>query len=198
LSEAVEAARNNFADDPEVLIVQGDVLRPPFRAGVFDGGYTIGVLHHTPDPAAGMAALARCVKSGGWVTCCVYDKGSLYDLPSVARFRRLHNRVLKPRFGYGPALSYSNVSARLLSPFFAAAGSIPGFSRVVDRVWAHLLVWVDIPDVRWRVLDVFDAITPAHASTHTESEVHQWMTRAGCRDVRTTNWCSTSATAIKE
>src|SRR4051812_2983109 len=51
LSNAVEAARQNFANDPDVLIVQGDLLRPPFAPGSFDGGFTIGVLHHTPDPA---------------------------------------------------------------------------------------------------------------------------------------------------
>src|SRR4051812_31966128 len=57
LSGAVEAARRNFADAPDVLIVQGDLATPPFRAGAFDGGYSIGVLHHTPTPKEGLCAL---------------------------------------------------------------------------------------------------------------------------------------------
>src|SRR5439155_9319082 len=105
LSQAVEAARRNFNDDPDVLIVQGDLLQPPFRDCVFDGGYSIGVLHHTPDPFQGVRALARAIQPGGWVACSVYPKNSFYDFPSTARFRKLHQR-LKPTFGYRPALLY--------------------------------------------------------------------------------------------
>jgi SAM-dependent methyltransferase len=93
LSAAVDAARNNFADDPDVLIVQGDLLRPPFKERVFDGGFTIGVLHHTPEPGEGLRALARTVRPGGWVSCCVYPGGGFYDYPSVKRFRRLHRAL---------------------------------------------------------------------------------------------------------
>ena len=54
---AVEVARCNFDGDPDTLVIQGDILHPPFRADSFDGGFTIGVLHHTPDPSAGLTAL---------------------------------------------------------------------------------------------------------------------------------------------
>jgi SAM-dependent methyltransferase/uncharacterized protein YbaR (Trm112 family) len=197
LSQAVEAARRNFTDDPDVLIVQGDILRPPFRDAAFDGGYTIGVLHHTPDPAAGLASLARRVRPGGWVACCVYPKGQFYDYPSVGRFRWLHNRVLKPTFGYGPALAYASFSARCLSPLFGAASGVRILRRLVHWVGCHWLPWLNLPDVRWRELDVFDAITPEHASTHVEGEVHRWMADAGCATVRTTDWCATSTTGYK-
>src|SRR5689334_16604816 len=42
LSLAVESARRNFIDDPDVLVVRGDLTQPPFQSGVFDGGFTIG------------------------------------------------------------------------------------------------------------------------------------------------------------
>ena len=194
LSQAVEAARANFANDPDVLIVQADILRPPFSPGVFDGGYTIGVLHHTPDPASGMRALASCVRAHGWVACCVYPKDGFYDLRSVARFRRLHNNVLKPRFGYRPALLYSHFSARALAPMFKIGQRLPGLRGLTNWLGSQWLPWLYIPDVRWRVLDIFDGITPAYASTHLEQEVHHWMEEAGCAAIRTTAWCSTSAT----
>src|SRR5688572_14124027 len=90
LSNAVDAARRNFRDDPDVLIVQGDLLKPPFKPGAFDGGFSIGVLHHTPAPAAGLAALSRTVRGGGWVSCCVYPKDDFYDFASVRRIRQVH------------------------------------------------------------------------------------------------------------
>lgn len=194
LSLAVEAARKNFPGDPDVLIVQGDLLRPPFRPGAFDGGYSIGVLHHTPDPPAGLAQLVGAVRDGGWVATCVYPKGEFYDYRSVARFRAWHQR-LSPRFGYRPALTYSQFSAYVLSPVFRKLRKIPGMKPVLRWLHRNWIVWLDLQDPRWRVLDVFDAITPTVASTHTAEEVARWLRDAGCQDVRQTAWCSTSYAA---
>jgi SAM-dependent methyltransferase len=88
---AVEPARENFRDDPDVLIVQGDILNPPFREATFDAGYSIGVLHHTPDPARGLEKLAGVTKEGGQISCSVYEKAGLYGYPSVGTYRSIHN-----------------------------------------------------------------------------------------------------------
>lgn len=191
LSQAVEAARRNFAYDPNVLVIQGDLLHPPFRQGVFDGGYSIGVLHHTPDPEAGLLQLGRTIKPGGWMACCVYQKASIYDYDSTARLRRVHAR-LKARFGYRPALAYSYFSAYALTPFFRIGKRIPLLRGVLDSLEKKWLVVMYLRDTRWRVLDTFDAITPSIASTHTAEEVEAWMTLSGCTNIRHTDWGSTS------
>ena len=197
MSVAVEAARKNFAEDPNVLIVQGDILRPPFRSGVFDGGYSIGVLHHTPEPTQGLAALVDCVATGGWVAACVYPKGEFYDYRSVERFRALHN-ALSPRFGFRPALWYSFFSAYFLTPLFRKLKKIPGLRQVLRFGERHWFVCLDLPDARWRVLDIFDAITPAIATTHTGAEVDQWLQSAGCEQITLTPWCTTSFAAQRK
>ena len=196
LSLAVEAARNNFAEDPDVLIVQGDMLNPPFRDNAFDGGFTIGVLHHTPAPSSGLKSLVRSVHPGGWVACCVYPKGEFYDYPSVARFRRL-NRRLKTVLGYQPALAYAYFAAYLLAPVSSRASRVPGLRRLIGYLERNWLVSLYLPDVRWRFLDTFDAITPEIASTHTEEEVIGWMEEAGCRDIQKTTWCDTSMIGVR-
>jgi SAM-dependent methyltransferase len=191
LSGAVDAARRNFADDPDVLIVQGDLLNPPFRPGVFDGGFTIGVLHHTPHPAAGLAALARTLRPNAWAACCVYPRGNFYDFPSVRRWREIHRR-LRNTYGYRFALAYSYFAAYVLAPLLIAARR-SGFAGAVDYVERNWLVALRLKDPRWRVLDVFDAITPEIATTHTRNEVARWMHAAGITGVRQTAWCETSA-----
>jgi SAM-dependent methyltransferase len=196
MSSAVDAARTNFADDPDVLIVQGDLLRPPFREGVFDGGFTIGVLHHTPRPEDGLRALARCVRPGGWVSCCVYPAGGFYDYRSVRRFRRLHRKLYRT-FEYLPALVYSYLAAYLIAPLFQALRHV-GLRRVVKYVERNWLVSLWLKDAQWRVLDTFDAITPWIATTHTPDEVAEWFAAAGCERVRPTPWCETSAVARRE
>jgi SAM-dependent methyltransferase len=191
LSGAVDAARKNFADDPDVLIVQGDLLNPPFRPGVFDGGFTIGVLHHTPDPAAGLAALARTLRPGGWAACCVYPRGDFYDFASVRRWREIHRRM-KVAYGYRFALAYSYFAAYVLAPLLIGARRV-GLRSAADYIERNWLVALRLKDPRWRVLDVFDAITPEIATTHTREEVAEWMRAAGLGGVRPTRWCETSA-----
>ena len=196
LSDAVDAARANFADDPDVLIVQADLLRPPFCEGAFDGGFSIGVLHHTPEPQRGVAEMARTVRRGGWVSCCVYPKGDFYDYPSVRRFRRLHG-ALSGTFEFLPALLYAYFAAYVLAPSFRFLKGW-GLRRAVDYVERNWLVSLWIKDAQWRVLDTFDAITPEIATTHTEQEVAKWLTAAGCETVRRTSWCATSATSRRQ
>jgi len=54
-------------------VVIGDLLNPPVRP-VFDLAFSVGVLHHLPEPAAGFASLASRVKEGGRVAFWVYGQ----------------------------------------------------------------------------------------------------------------------------
>lgn len=192
MSQAVESARENFGDDPDVLIIQGDALNPPLAPGAFDKAYSIGVLHHTPDPRRGFQSLAASVRPGGQVCCCVYPKGSaLYDSPAVTRMRALHRR-LQPSLGNGPALAYSYFSAYVLHWLLYVPARIPLLGRLVSWLNRIALPMVNLPDGRWRLLDVFDAITPRFASTHTAEEVRSWFLDSGCTEVRATQWGETA------
>ena len=57
LSNAVEAAYRNTRELPNVHVIQADIYHLPF-AQPFDLAYSIGVLHHLPDPKAGFLALS--------------------------------------------------------------------------------------------------------------------------------------------
>jgi SAM-dependent methyltransferase/predicted RNA-binding Zn-ribbon protein involved in translation (DUF1610 family) len=54
-------------------VVIGDLLHPPVRS-VFDLAFSIGVVHHLPDPAAGFASLASRVRDGGRAAFWVYGQ----------------------------------------------------------------------------------------------------------------------------
>ncbi len=58
---------------PNAHVVIGDLLNPPVRP-VFDLAFSVGVLHHLPDPAAGFASLASRVREGGRVAFWVYGQ----------------------------------------------------------------------------------------------------------------------------
>ena len=51
LSSAVDVARQHTEHLPVVDVVQGNLLAPPLGPGTFDLIYSIGVIHHVPEPA---------------------------------------------------------------------------------------------------------------------------------------------------
>jgi SAM-dependent methyltransferase len=54
-------------------IVQGDLLRLPIASAVFDGAYSYGVVHHTPDPPKAVSEIARTLKPGAPLLLYVYE-----------------------------------------------------------------------------------------------------------------------------
>ena len=71
LSEAVETAFAATRDLENAHIIQADIYKLPLRR-VFDYAWSVGVLHHLPDPRAGFFALAAKVKPGGHISAWVY------------------------------------------------------------------------------------------------------------------------------
>lgn len=78
LSDAVDTAYENVGRLPNAHVVQGDINHPPFAraggGGPFDFIYSIGVLHHLPDPEAGFQSLVRYVRPGGAIFAWVYGR----------------------------------------------------------------------------------------------------------------------------
>src|SRR5207302_7922580 len=62
LGPAVDAAAQNTADLDNVHVIQGDLTRPPLRPESMELIYSIGVLHHLPEPEAGFRALAPLLR----------------------------------------------------------------------------------------------------------------------------------------
>ena len=71
LSGAVETAFAATRSLPNAHIVQADIHHLPL-ARKFDYAFSVGVLHHLPDPRGGFISLASKVKSGGHVSAWVY------------------------------------------------------------------------------------------------------------------------------
>ena len=83
-----EAARRRF-ELPRVRFVESDLFRPGLKDGAFDVVYCSGVLHHTPDPRAAFAKVARLAKPGGMIVVGLYN--SVARLP--LRLRRVAARL---------------------------------------------------------------------------------------------------------
>ena len=54
-------------------VVQGDLLRLPLASNTFDGAYSYGVVHHTPNPGLAVKEIARTLKPGAHLLLYVYE-----------------------------------------------------------------------------------------------------------------------------
>jgi SAM-dependent methyltransferase len=72
-----------------VHFVQTDLHRPGLREASFDVVFSSGVVHHTPDPAAAFAAVARLARPGGTIVLGLYNAFARLPL----RLRRLVARA---------------------------------------------------------------------------------------------------------
>ncbi|MBI2217424.1 MAG: methyltransferase domain-containing protein, partial [Candidatus Rokubacteria bacterium] len=90
---SVDVSARNTSDLGAVHLVQGDLARPPLRPGAFDVVYSIGVLHHLGDPAAGFRALAPLLVPGGVLLAWVYAReGNEALLSALGPVRRMTRR----------------------------------------------------------------------------------------------------------
>jgi SAM-dependent methyltransferase len=71
LSAAVETAFQVTKDLPNAHVLQADILKLPLKK-VFDYAFSVGVLHHTPDPKKAFVSLASKVKRSGHVSAWIY------------------------------------------------------------------------------------------------------------------------------
>jgi ubiquinone/menaquinone biosynthesis C-methylase UbiE len=70
--EALAVARAMLSSEQNVLFHQASVDALPFEEGSLDFAYSLGVLHHLPDTAAGFQAIARALKKGAPLLVYLY------------------------------------------------------------------------------------------------------------------------------
>ncbi len=124
---------------PSVHVIQADLARLPFAPETFDFIYSYGVLHHLPDPAAGMRELARLLKPGASAAVYLYedfsDRRGLWRwmLAWTNRVRRLTPLLPHPLLytlcmtGSPVVFSLFTVPHRILRLLPAARGLAEGF-----------------------------------------------------------------------
>jgi len=99
LSSAVEVAFASTRGIENAHIIQADIYHLPLRR-VFDYAFSVGVLHHLPDPRGGFQSLVSKVKPGGHVSAWVYgaeNNGWIVKLVNPVRERitsRIPSRLL--------------------------------------------------------------------------------------------------------
>ena len=160
ISSAIDAAYLNIGRLPNVHLAQADIFALPFRERTFDLAYSIGVLHHTPDPRAAFDRLAANVKVGGGLAVYLYDRyGFAHRFPDLAR--KITTRL---------PLRIMGVISALSIPLYYVY-RLPVIGKLLNLLFPISM----LPDWRWRWLDTFDWYTPRYQWKFLYPEVFRWF-----------------------
>jgi SAM-dependent methyltransferase len=175
LSDAIESTRKNTEHLPNVHLVQASIYEPPFVDGTFDFAYSIGVLHHLPDPEAGFQRVAAMVKPKGSVFIWVYSKSRAVTNLILECARGITTRLPPPLQN---AISWTAGAidwVGFILPYKALAAVAPSLAAKLPlprlRLYSHYpfqVVWAD-----W-----FDRLAAPIRFYYDDRDLDGWVARA--------------------
>jgi SAM-dependent methyltransferase/uncharacterized protein YbaR (Trm112 family) len=183
LSEGVAVARRATAHADRCHVVQGDIHHLPLRPGAFDLAYSIGVLHHLPDPREGFRRIVPLLAPGGRVFVWVYGLEGMRLSYRLSHLTWL--RGVSPRLPHWAQHALSASVAGLLelalwTPCRVLA-AMPGGREVVARV---PLGDASHRSFRAKTRSVFDRLNPPVTHYHRADELAAWLAEAALQEPR--------------
>lgn len=186
---AIDTAAKNLWPDEKVMLVQGDILHPPFKPEAFDLVFSNGVIHHTPNPPKAFSCLASLVKHDGSIAVWVYpDEGILGRIPNRTAFfyRIVTTRIpLNVLYRVCKSLQQNVVLPQVLyEDFFDTSKALRhGHHNPRQALYVLLPFWSFAPFKDWRVMDTFDFLSPRYKFAYSYDQVAEWFRMSGMRNV---------------
>ena len=179
LSESVEAAYKNTKHLKNVHVVQGDLYQLPFKK--VDLIYSIGVLHHLPDPRQGFLSLVSHLKREGVISVWVYGlENNEWVVRWVNPIRKIFTSKLPPFFLYGISYLISLPLQGVLKLIYRPAAKA---RWKINLPYQAYLQWLSKYNFRHTHHVIFDHLVAPTAFYLKRDEFKQWFVGAGLRDV---------------
>jgi SAM-dependent methyltransferase len=172
LSDAVDVAYERLRHVPNAHVVQGDLNRLPFRPQTFDFVFSIGVLHHTPDPERAFRSVVDLAAKGGRVFVWLYAReGNEAFIRWVDPWRS----VLFSRL---PSWVNRGVTTLLAVPLWAMIKTVyVPFGRSAARRLPYADYFLYFSRMGFRTFwgTVYDKLVPPIAFYLTRPEIERWF-----------------------
>lgn len=181
LSQAVDTAQSHNADNARVHVVQADIYKLPLKPDTFDFIYSLGVLHHFPDPEGGYRSLVKFLKKGGALFVWVYARAPRKVALELLRFlsQRLSNKNIL-RMAYLCNL----VDFGIFINLYKAARKLPCIGRLVDRYVPLRVKEYATHGFRTAYADWFDRLSAPITNYYKEHEMLNWLRNSGLCNTR--------------
>jgi SAM-dependent methyltransferase len=190
---ALNVARSNLGNEHNVVFHEAPISPMPLDEASMDFGYSIGVLHHLPDPAAGLAECVRKLKPSAPILVYIY-----YALDN----RPAWFRILWRASDY-MRRAVSKMPFRLKATIADLSAAFIYWPLARSARWAKRL---DFDTAKWPLsayssrsfytmrTDALDRFGTRLEHRMTRAEIEAMMENAGLRDIRFSEslpyWCA--------
>ncbi|MGH2747933.1 MAG: class I SAM-dependent methyltransferase [Actinomycetota bacterium] len=192
-ADALAVARRNLEEHDNCEFHHASVGALPLTEGSMDFGYSLGVLHHVPDTAAGIAACAALLRPGAPLLLYLY-----YAFDNKPRWYRAVWRLsdaLRRAISRLPLAARVTVTTLIAAfvywPLARAARLVERSGRKVESIPLSLYRRLSFYTMRTDALDRFG--TPLE-TRFSRAEIREMMTDAGLKRIRFSEsppyWCA--------
>jgi SAM-dependent methyltransferase/uncharacterized protein YbaR (Trm112 family) len=175
ISQAVDAAQQNNIANKRVHIIQADVYNLPVKSGIFDFIYSLGVLHHLPEPENGYQALVPFLRKGGaifiWLYAFSARKIALELLRAVAQ--RLSNNNIRRM-----AFLCNIVDYGIFINIFRLTQKLPFLGKWIKQHTPLRIIEYAAHGYRVSYTDWFDRLSAPITNYYKENEMKLWLERS--------------------
>ncbi|MFH1478210.1 MAG: methyltransferase domain-containing protein [Candidatus Omnitrophota bacterium] len=187
LSKAVEESNRKVQKLNNAHILQADILSLPFKKETFDFIYSLGVLHHLPEPRKGFEYLVDLLKKDGDIYVWVYKKSLRKVI--LRQIRRITTKlpisIIKHLAGIFSFIGYFLIIHP--SRFFITRYHI--FKKITP---SHIIEYSK-HDFRIYFTDWFDRLSAPISNHYLPGQVEEWFKKKGLSEYYVTTigdfWC---------
>jgi glycosyltransferase involved in cell wall biosynthesis/SAM-dependent methyltransferase len=192
-SDALTVAQRKLANQANVSFYEASLDAIPLADGSMDFGYSLGVLHHLPDPFAGLAACVRKLKPGAPMLVYIYY--AFDNRPAWFRLMWRASDWLRRALAKAPFQLKSIVAelfaATIYLPLARGAHFFACFGLNVANWPLSAYRWRSYYSMRTDALDRFGTRLEHRM---TKAQIEAMMASAGLRNIRFSNavpfWCA--------
>lgn len=179
LGESVAVAYKLTKNLPNACIVQADIYNMPFYH-TFDLAYSIGVLHHLPQPEEGFRRLPPVLKPNGRFLIWVYNRRNngraIYFYEPLRAVLKHLPKPLLYRLCYPPALAVQLIN--YVSVALRRLGHPQAATRVPFSYYANF-------PFNMKLNDAFDVLATPKSNYYFWEDIDGWFKRAKLAETQT-------------
>jgi len=185
LGPATDVARKNTEAARDIHIVQADLHNAPFARASFDFIYSIGVLHHLPDPEAAFQNLLQYLKPGGEIQIYLYWKAERRAVKAMLLRAVSFARRFTTRLPHWAVYALAYPSAVAASLLFVWPYRLLRLSSSL-RPFAERLPMKQYAKFPFRVCvnDQLDRFSAPIENRYRRADVESWLTRASLESIQ--------------
>lgn len=183
VSNSIESSYENTKNFKNVHLVQADIYYIPIRENCFDFVYSIGVLHHLPDPEKAFQSLLPFLKPRGVIFIWVYSNKRKITIFFLEMVRKVSSSL---PFWFLKYICYfaSWIEWFLFICPYKALKKIPLMKAIVEEIAFHHIKLYERYPFEVIYADWFDRLSAPIRFYYNEKDIRKWFERADLVNIK--------------